>query len=115
MIRSSWNASWHCKLEAWLLNGYSPDSDGEQELYDSERAELGFCPVVKAEQLSAKNDTAKKSAKRVLNRLTNDDAERRKQCWEETSLDTLRSNGANTRLASFLDQIEAELQPLIGR
>ncbi len=107
-------AAQHCKLEAWLLNGFVADDDSEKGRLDAERANLGFDPVKQAERLSAKSETAKKNAKRVLRELTAHDSERRRMCWEQTDLGVLRENGEATGLAEYLVDVEAELVPLMG-
>jgi hypothetical protein len=108
-------AAQHCKLEAWLLNGFVPKDEADTGRLREEKSSLGFDPVRKAERLTAKADQAKKSAKRVLKRVTDDNPGRRRNCWEQTDLMLLRENGERTGLKEFLDAVEASVIPLIVR
>ena len=105
----------HCKLEAWLLSGFEPDTDAERLRLDEVRAQLGLDPTVKGADLTAKSDSAKKNAKRVLGELTGDDRDRRRRCWESTDLDQLHSKGADTGLRDYLDEVENRLVPILGK
>jgi len=108
-------AAQHCMLEAWLLNGFVPCNDAEIGRLREERSDLGFDPVKKAERLTAEPEQAKKSAKRVLTKLTSDDVDRRRMCWEGTDLTILRENGEETGLSEFLVDLENEVVPLVAR
>ncbi len=105
-------AGQHCKLEAWLLNGFSPSEPAEESRLAELRQELGFSPVTQAERLNARSHGAKKDAKRVLECLTAGDFAREETCYAEASLDTLKTNGAKSGLKAYLEDVEAECVPL---
>ncbi len=97
------------KREAWVLAGYLPASSDEQAKLDALRQELGFAPCEEAHRLDAKDEHAKRSAKRVLRLLTSGDGSREEPCWLETPLDILRARGSNSGLTEFLREVEERL------
>ena len=100
--------------ESWVLSGFEPKDDDEVDRVKSEREKLGFNPCVEPHKLTAcKDDTALKSPKRVLAVLSDNDWQRERQCWLETSLDILRNRGAENGLKAYLDEVEAHLMPVI--
>lgn len=103
------------KREAWVLCGFEPENDDEHARLNELRQELGFQPHEHAYRLDAKDEQAKRSAKRVLRQLTGDDRGREEQCWKETPLDTLRARGELTGLRDYLEELEQHLVPLITR
>jgi hypothetical protein len=103
------------KREAWVLCGFEPDGDGEQARLGEIRRELGFSPHVDAHKLTAKDDLAKRSAKRVLRALTMGDVAREESCWKKTPLDTLHARGELTGLRAYLIELEQQLVPLLRR
>ena len=105
----------HCKRECWVLAGFDPTNPGENERHAAVQAELGFDPRTSAHQLTAKHDTDKRSAKRVLGTLTQDDADREATCWGKAPLTTLRERGQETGLAEFMDEIVSRFIPLFHR
>jgi hypothetical protein len=100
--------------EAWVLCGFDPQTDDERARLAAVRRELGFHPHEHAHQLTAKDERAKRSAKRVLRLLTADDRDREAQCWQRVPLDVLRSRGALTGLRDYLDEVRRHLVPLVG-
>ena len=103
----------HTKRECWILAGFAPQSDSEQVRLDALRSELGFNPCARAEELTAKHSPEdKRNAKRVHAELLQGNREREEACWRTTPLDTLRQQGANTGLASYLAEIREHLVPL---
>jgi len=104
------------KIECWILAGFipSPNSD-EIALLERMRGELGFNPVQQAELLTAKGKDDKKSAKRVLAVLTTSDVERQRECWTLTRIETLKENGRETGLKTFIENVEREWCPLFVR
>lgn len=100
------------KRECWILAGYEPRDDAEQELLSRERKELGFDPLSSAEQLTASEKWAKRYAKRVLDALTGSDPDREDACLEESPLALLRQRGAKTGLALYLHEVEERLVPI---
>jgi hypothetical protein len=100
--------------EAWVLAGFVPKDETEQELLLAERQNLGFDPCERSVELTAgRDDTAKRSPKRVLKVLTCDSTDREVDCWTATPLETLKTRGAENGLTSFLYEIESFVVPLI--
>ena len=102
------------KQEAWVLNGFICEGDEEPTL-EALRQELGFDPCHKAEELQAKDETAKRSAHRVVRALLGESRERKEKCWSATPLATLRDRGGKTNLAAFLAEVTDFLLPLLTR
>ncbi len=102
----------HTKRECWVLAGFEPIDEKEQELLVELRRELGFDPCIKAEELTAIHDHDKRSAKRVLRRLVQEDPHREAACWRQAPLQLLRDRGGQTGLRQFLAEILARLVPL---
>jgi hypothetical protein len=101
--------------EAWVICGFDPEGDEETTRLDAERAQLGGDPRHKSHELTAcKDDTAKRSPKRVLRALSGDDWERERRCWRDTPLAVLRERGGENGLAAYLDEVRRHLAPLIG-
>jgi hypothetical protein len=98
--------------EAWVLAGFDPRSQDERDRLDSERQQLGFHPSCQAHLLTAGDDIAKRSAKRVLAVLTDGNWEREERCWTDATLATLRARGTGSGLTEFLEEIEQRLLPL---
>jgi hypothetical protein len=101
--------------EAWVVCGFDPLDREENSRLQSERTGLGFDPREGSHELTAcKDDTAKRSPKRVLRVLTGDDRGRELRCWRESSLDVLRRRGGGNGLAAYLREVRSRLAPLIG-
>lgn len=96
------------KREAWVLNGFDPKNEDEEEALAELREELGRDPRINAHTLKAASTGAQNNAKRVLEALVSS-FEREQQCWLETDLDTLRERGQETGLATFLEEVENRL------
>jgi hypothetical protein len=101
------------KREAWILNGFEPETPAENQSLAALRQDLGFHPCERAERLTAKRDTAKRSAKRVLGALTGDFYEREQRCWKQTNLDLLKRRGEATGLRDYLEDVGVRLLPLL--
>ena len=99
--------------EAWVLCGFDPDGPHEGTRLHVLREELGFHPNVDAHRLDAKDEQAKRSAKRVLRQLTDDDRAREQRCWRDTPLEALRARGEATGLRDYLLEVEQHLLPLV--
>jgi hypothetical protein len=99
--------------EAWVLAGFEAETDDERSRLSELRRELGFSPCEEAHRLGAKNEQAKKSPKRALEKLTRGDEEREERCLSTIPLEVLRARGVQSGLASFLDEIKREIIPLI--
>jgi len=107
----------NAEREAWVLAGFVPVGETEDARLRSERQNLGFDPTVHSERLTAgRDDTAKRSPKRVLKFLLNDSKEREFECWQTTSLQTLKDHGNENGLKEFLEEVETLVVPMfIGR
>jgi hypothetical protein len=111
----------HPEREAWVLNGFEPQDDAENQRLADERQQLGFDPRKHAEELNPGSEfdpngtPIKRSTKRILKALTNGAFDRERQCWTETDLHVLRSRGQQTGLTEFLREVEDRLVPLISR
>lgn len=105
------------KRECWVLSGFIPCNDLETELLADERQYLGFDPTKKSHELTAKHDDSndKRSAKRVLSKLTRQNYSREEECWKSTPLNFLRSSGDTNGLANYLSEVEDILVPLLVR
>jgi len=100
--------------ECWVLSGFETRNDAEAELLKSERQMLGFCPCERSHELTdGKDDTRRKSPKRVLRVLTRDDPERQRVCWMEMPLERLRERGQDSGLSDYLKEVQSRLVPLI--
>lgn len=103
------------KRECWVLAGFIPRDQEEQKLVAAARQELGFDPSSQSHELTAKQDNARRSAKRVLRQLTQDDPAREEVCWRETPLDQLRKNDNGNRLSLYLDELSEHVIPLLSK
>ena len=99
------------KREAWVLNGFEPENEEEEERLADLKQELGRDPRTDALTLTASSSGAKTNAKRVLGALV-DSVEREQRCCTETDLDTLCDRGGETGLAAYLEEVENRLLPL---
>lgn len=100
------------EIEAWLIEGFEPLSKEEEALIARLRRELGFDPRNNTSALTAKHDHDRKSCKRVLGVLTQDDRQRKEQCYRLVPLATLRDRGQSSGLARALAEIASVLLPL---
>ena len=105
------------KRECWVLSGFDPSNDLETNLLAEERQFLGFNPVERPHELTAKHDEVndKRSAKRVLKKLTQANFSREQECWTDTPLSTLRARGKSKGLTEYLDEVKEILVPLFIR
>lgn len=96
-----------------MLAAFVPQDKKETAALAALRKELGFDPTTGSEDLTASNETAKKSPKRILTKLmAYGDGEREAQCWNVASIEPLRTQGARNGLAEFIREVEKELSPL---
>jgi hypothetical protein len=100
--------------EAWVMSGFDPVDAEETTRLDAERQTLGFDPRNRSHELTAKDEQATRSPKRVLRSLSGDDRGRERQCWAITSLEVLRERGGENGLAAYLHEIRGRLARLIG-
>lgn len=104
------------KREAWVLNGFDPLDDHEQERLDERIRELNFDPCIEPERLretSNRMPERTRNIKVVLETLTGGNFERESHCWQKTDLDLLRERGKNTGLTGYLLEVEQRLVPII--
>lgn len=104
----------HPKQECWLLAAFEPSSDREQRRLDASKKELGFDPRISSHCLTAQNDTAKRSAKRVLAAFYSGDTSRAETGLTQLPLDALKSRGAHNGMNAYIAEIETHLVPLFG-
>ncbi len=97
------------KREAWLLAAFEPAGDAEKQVLAELRQELGFDPRMESHALTAKQDDAKRSAKRVWAKLSPGGDE---SCIETTPLDTLHERGRENGLAAYLGDVKFRLGPI---
>lgn len=102
----------HPKRESWVLAAFNPHNDEEKMLLEAICGELGFNPCTEAEQLTAKHQGDKRSAKRVLAQLTRADQNREAELWNTAPLELLRQRGRNTGLADYLRELQQYFVPL---
>lgn len=105
----------HTKRECWHICGFEPeepDSEAERERLTAARSEVGLNLKTDTEQLTAKHDTDKKSAKRVLELLTGGSWDREQRCLTHLPLSALRERGEHNGLRAFLEEVRARLVPL---
>lgn len=106
----------HTMLECWVLAGFTPETKQEKAELAALRKNLGFSPTERSEQLDASDEGAKRSPKRVLRCLTDDDREREARCWTDADLEVLRVRGQRNGLAAFLAEVSETLRPIfVGR
>ena len=93
------------KRECWVLSGFIARTQAEETALETERQKLGFNPLTRSEELTAKHDPDNdlRSAKRVLKQFTDSNAERERECWTTTPMNHLRGCGANNGLSEYLD------------
>jgi hypothetical protein len=100
--------------EGWILSGFEPRNDDEQARLNAESQSLGFNPCLRPQKLTAcKDDTAKRSPKRMLAVLTHGDWDRQRDCWKATSLAVLEARGQGNGLKDYLGEVRDRLVPLI--
>jgi hypothetical protein len=105
--------------EAWVLNGFIPSNQQEQQILEDITAKLTFDPCKESHRLRSKSFEEPeriRNLKVVVELLTGgkDKMERQQQCWEETSLEILRERGIHTGLTAYIHEIEQRLTPIIG-
>ena len=104
----------HPKRECWLLAAYQPGDEHDAARLGKLRRELGFDPCTASHELTASDDSAKRSAKRVLRALCGDDPDEAEAGLDAIALEMLRERGQHNGLAEYLAEIKARLLPLFG-
>ena len=102
--------------EAWVLNGFIPFNQDEEQILKEITTQLTFNPCEESHRLRSNSLTEPdrlRNPKVVVERLTGGRMEREQQCWEETPLEYLREKGVHTGLTAYIKEIEARLIPII--
>lgn len=102
--------------EAWVLNGFIPSNPEETRILEEIKTELNFDPCEESHKLrsnSREKPDRLRNPKVVVEKLTGGNMEREQLCWEETSLEVLRTRGMQTGLTAYIDEIEKRLIPII--
>jgi hypothetical protein len=97
--------------ECWVLAGFAPCNEREQECLAELCRELGFDPRSHADRLNAQEHQPR-NPKRVLRELLQGEAGREADCWRKPTLAVLQTNGQNTGLADYLRELRERLLPL---
>ncbi|MGK7930144.1 MAG: hypothetical protein AB4041_01755 [Microcystaceae cyanobacterium] len=103
------------KREAWVLNGFIPQTSQEEKTLDNLRKQLTFDPCIESHRLREKsfNEPERiRNTKVILDILTNNNYNREAECWEMTDLDELRKRGEETGLTKYLEEIENMIKVL---
>lgn len=90
------------KREAWVLNAFRPENKSEEKTLRELRQALGFDPCADAHRLRGRRGETR-DIKRVHAALVTSDDERESAALCALPLAELRTRGANTGLAAFLD------------
>jgi hypothetical protein len=101
--------------EAWVLNGFVPQTNDEKEILQKIRKEVNFDPCIDAHRLRGKISqpgTETRDIKQVLC-LLGIDPLREKLCWQVTPLSTLVERGGKTGLSDFIDEVSNFLLPIL--
>jgi hypothetical protein len=99
--------------EAWVISGFDPENDDERARLAAERQALGSDPRTHAHELTAKDENATRSPKRVLRSLSGAEKDRERRCWMNAPLSLLRERGTANGLAAYREEVLA-LAKLIG-
>ncbi|QEI41368.1 hypothetical protein BMF77_01953 [Dolichospermum sp. UHCC 0315A] len=104
------------KREAWVLNGFIPSNQQEEQILEEIKNKLSFDPCIESHRLRATSERESeriRNVKVVVEQLTGNDMEREKLCWEETSLKHLRERGVDTGLTDYICEVEERLAAII--
>ncbi len=95
--------------EAWVLNGFIPSNQEEEQILEEIKNELKFDPCIESHRLRGSNEI--RDPKEVVKKLTDGNMKREQQCWEDTSLELLRGRGIHTGLTDYICEVEQRLIP----
>ncbi|WP_242045408.1 hypothetical protein [Anabaena catenula] len=104
------------KREAWVLNGFIPFNQQEEQILEEIKNKLSFDPSLESHRLRATSEKEPeriRNVKVVVEQLTGNDMEREKQCWEDTNLKHLRERGVDTGLTNYMCEVEERLAAII--
>jgi hypothetical protein len=105
------------KREAWVLNGFIPSNQQEEQILEQIKSELTFDPCIESHRLRSNSQEEPdriRNPKVVVGQLTSEDIERERQCWEDTSLQLLRERGVNTGLKDYMCEVKERLSSIIS-
>jgi len=104
----------HVMRECWVICGFSPQDEEEQTRLQQLRGSrgLGYDPTTHPHRLTARDETAKNSSKRVLRHLVQDDRDRERDCWQTVSLSRLAERGGDVGLREYLSEVCRRLIPI---
>ncbi|MFM6319041.1 MAG: hypothetical protein ACKPJH_12620 [Dolichospermum sp.] len=103
------------KREAWVLNGFIPSNQQEEQILEEIKNQLSFDPCIESHRLRAtseKEPERMRNVKVVVEQLTGN-MEREKLCWEETNLKHLRERGVDTGLTDYICEVEERLAAIL--
>ena len=103
------------KREAWVLNGFIPSNQQEEQILEEIKNKLSFDPCIESHRLRAsleKEPERIRNVKVVVEQLTGN-MEREKLCWEETNLKHLRERGVDTGLTDYICEVEERLAAIL--
>jgi len=100
--------------ECWVISGFDAENDDEQQRLTSETQKLGANPNLHSHTLTAGQEQALRSPKRVLAALTDGNWDRERKCWQTTPLTALETRGQSNGLAEYLNEIKRLVVPLIS-
>jgi hypothetical protein len=101
--------------QAWVLNGFIPSNQDEEQILKEITTELKFNPCEESHRLRYNLLTGSdrlRNPKVVVEKLTGGRMEREQQCWEDTPLEYLREKGDRTGLTAYIMEIEERLIPI---
>ncbi|MEA5550622.1 hypothetical protein VB713_06450 [Anabaena cylindrica UHCC 0172] len=104
------------KREAWVLNGFIPSNQQEEQILEEIKNKLSFDPCIESHRLRATSEKEPeriRNVKVVVEQLTGNNMEREKQCWEDTNLKHLRERGVDTGLTDYICEVEERLAAII--
>jgi hypothetical protein len=104
------------KREAWVLNGFIPSNQQEEQILEEIKNKLSFDPCIESHRLRATSEKEPeriRNVKVVVEQLTGNDMEREKLCWEKTKLKHLRERGVHTGLTDYICEVEERLAAII--
>ena len=103
------------KREAWVLNGFIPSNQQEEQILEEIKNKLSFDPCIESHRLRATSEKEPeriRNVKVVVEQLTGN-MEREKLCWEETNLKHLRERGVDTGLTDYICEVEERLAAIL--
>ncbi len=105
------------KREAWVLNGFTPSNQQEEEILERIKMQLRLDPCTESNKLRSTSLVGSdriRNSKVVVELLTDNKMQREQQCWEDTSLQLLRERGVYTGLTYYICEVEERLTPIIS-